>query len=399
MESTEKLFIDILTRGILKKIVFSKPSGESSPRAVLTPYKRSNGEISLRFERYSADNKALRENLPYDSAETLSKLAEIDYRQTNIFTTAGDLEIRRSKSGSIHIAGKLSETSDKAELDSHDKAKKYIIDPSLHAAFLTELGLADKNGRIHDKKQAKFRQINRFLEIIRDVEDALPEDRPPVICDLCCGKSYLTFAVYYYFTAIKDREVEMYGVDLKRDVIEYCSGVAERHGFTGLRFVSGNINEYNPPKAPDMVISLHACDIATDIVLYNAARWDTKIILSTPCCHHEMSKQLSSPSKAPAPMREQLAFILDRPLPKQKFCDAATDSLRATRLESLGYSVTTLELIDPDETPKNLMLRAVKTSPDERKRHAALEEYERICAALGIEPFLDRLLKNEHEKS
>lgn len=211
-----ELFEEILTRKILKKAVFSKPEDRATVKTVLTPYKRPDGAPALRAERYASDNKALRDNLPYDSAETLAKMANNEFRQVNIFTTAGDIEIRRSKSGGVHIAGKLAQDAETAELSGHDKAKNYIIDPSKHAGFLTDLGLADKNGRIHDKKQAKFRQINRFLEIIRDIEDSLPTDRPIVIYDLCCGKSYLTFAVYYYFTAIRAREVDMCGVDLKK---------------------------------------------------------------------------------------------------------------------------------------------------------------------------------------
>ena len=398
MEQVMELFEEILTRKILKKAVFSKPEDRATVKTVVTPYKRPDGSPALRAERYASDNKALRDNLPYDSAETLARMASNEFRQVNIFTTAGDIEIRRSKSGGVHIAGKLAQDAETAELSGHDKAKNYIIDPSEHAGFLTDLGLADKNGRIHDKKQAKFRQINRFLEIIRDIEDSLPTDRPIVIYDLCCGKSYLTFAVYYYFTAIRGREVDMCGVDLKADVIDYCNSVAKRQGFTGLRFVSGNINEFEPPLRPDMVISLHACDIATDIVLYNAIRWKTGVILSTPCCHHEMSKQLAKPPKAPAPMRDELAFILDCPLPRQKFCDAATDSLRAKRLESRGYTVTTLELIDPDETPKNLMIRAVRGKTGTQACEAALAEYKRVTAALGVEPYLDRLLKEYDEK-
>ena len=393
-EQTEKLFSEILDRRILKKAVYSKASDKAVTKLVISPFRRADGSIMLSAESFCGDNKAIRKNLPCDPAELVRPALE-GFRQVNIFTTAGDLELRRSKSGSVHISGKLAPDAGEAEVASHDEHKNYIIDPSRDAGFLRELGLADKSGRIHDKKQAKFRQINRFLEIIRDVEPELPSDRPPVICDLCCGKSYLTFAVYYYFTALKKREVRMYGVNLKADVIEFCSEAAERQGFSELKFVSGNINEYTPPEKPDMVISLHACDIATDIVLYNAVRWGAGVILSTPCCHHEMSKQLSQKNDS-APMRDELSFILDCSMTKQKFCDAATDALRVKRLSSCGYDVSTLELIDPDETPKNLMIRAV-LDPKKRAETCAreLEEYRGICAGLGVEPYLDRLFKNE----
>lgn len=382
------LFSGIIDRGILKKAVFSKSDDKSVAKLVVTPFSKK-GVTMLAAESFNADNKAIRKN--HDLSPELLIDAVGKFRQANIFTTAGDLEIRRSKSDSVHIAGKLSKDAEKAEVADHDSKKRYIIGEN-DAKFLCELGLADATGRIHDKSQSKFRQINRFLEIIRDVEDKLPTDRPPVIYDLCCGKSYLTFAVYYYFTVIKNRPVRMYGVDLKADVIDFCNKAAARQSFTDLRFVPGNINEYNPPEKPDMVISLHACDIATDIVLYNSIRWNAGMILSTPCCHHEMSKQLNIKVEN-APLRREYDFILSSPMLRQKFCDTLTDALRVKRLASVGYDVTTLELIDPDETPKNLMIRAVlDPRKSEEAKAADLAEYRRITEGLGVHPFLDKLL-------
>ncbi len=392
MEKIAELFKEILARGILKKAVFSKPSDKSLVKLVVTRFEKS-GEELLSYEYFTSDNKATRKNFTPNSTE-LAKLSE-SFGQVNLLTSAGDIEIKRSKSGSVHIGGRLKADAEAVKAASHNSEKRYIIDPSRDVGFLIELGLADKNGRIHDKKQAKFRQINRFLELVRDVEDSLPTDRPAVICDLCCGKSYLTFAVYYYFTAIKKREVRMYGIDLKADVIAYCTEVAERQGFEHLRFISGNINEYDPPEAPDMVISLHACDIATDIVLYNAIRWRARLILSTPCCHHEMSKQLALPAEN-ADLREEFDFILSHPLLKQKLCDSLTDALRVKRLESRGYSVSTVELIDPDETPKNVMLRAVRNDRmSDSAKKKAYDEYKSLTRRLGVSPYLDNLLENE----
>lgn len=393
-EKISALFESVISRQILKKAVFSKCEDKSVIKEVAALSKKADGTLYVATEKFTSDNKAYHRNLPLDCVDELARMSLEDYRQVNVITTAGDCEIKRSKSGSVHVSGKLAANAAKAEASD---GKRYIIDSTRDIGFLRELGLADANGRIHDKKQAKFRQINRFLEIVRDVEYKLPCDRPTVIYDLCCGKSYLTFAVYYYFTAIKKRDVRMYGVDLKADVIDYCNDAAKRQGFTNLKFVSGNINDYIPPEHPDMVISLHACDIATDIVLANAAKWQAGIILSTPCCHHEMSKQLSAKAEG-ASLRDELSFILDHPMLKQKLCDAATDALRVKRLESLGYSVTTLELIDPDDTPKNLMIRALKNPQmSAAKRADALSEYERVSAALGVSPFLDKLVR-ENEK-
>lgn len=377
----QSLINEILSRRILKRAVFSKSVAKDTLRLVVTPIAHRSSVV-LRFERFTSDNKAYQENHPYDCADLLCEMTA-SYRQVNIFTTAGDLELRTSKSGSVHIAGKLAPTAETAEVRPHNDQKHYIIDPSRDAGFLYELGLADKNGRIHDKKQAKFRQINRFLELLSDVVPTLGNDHVPVIYDLCCGKSYLTFAVYYYFTAILGREVHMYGVDLKPDVVSYCTEVAARQGFDKLRFTCGDVSKYDPPEPCDLVISLHACNIATDIVLFNAIRWRARAILSTPCCHHEMAEQLPRRADNTHPLRNELDFILKSPILKQKFCDIATDALRSKRLESCGYSVETLELIDPDETPKNVMIRArLLDDPNPAE----------LAAALGVSPYLDRLL-------
>lgn len=330
-DKIKPLIDEILDRRVLKRAVFSKIQDKNILRVT----------AALRVERFTRDNKAYQENRPYgradcadcaDCADLLYTLAR-SARQVNIFTTAGDLELLRSKSDNVHISGRLDKTADVAAAQPHNDKKNYILDPSRDSGFLYLLGLADKNGRIHDKKQAKFRQINRFLELVRDVVPSLPTDRAPVIYDLCCGKSYLTFAVYYYyFTKILGREVHMHGVDLKPDVVSYCAEVALRQGFENLDFTCGDVAAYDPPEPCDLVISLHACDIATDIVLYNAIRWRARAIMSTPCCHHEMARQLPRRPDSSHKLRGELEFILKSPILRQKFCDIATDALRAKRL-------------------------------------------------------------------
>jgi hypothetical protein len=253
--------------------------------------------------------------------------------------------------------------------DTNNKEKKHIL--SGNEPFLMLLGVSDSNGRVYDKKQAKFRQINRFLEIIRDVEDKLPTDSIR-ICDLCCGKSYLSFAVYHYFANVKKYNVSMTGIDLKPDVIEYCSDTAKKLGFDGLEFICGDINDYTTDNIPQLVISLHACDIATDIVLCKAAEWQTDVILSTPCCHHELNHNISSPA---------LSFITDYSMLRQKLCDAATDALRLCRLEAEGYTTSAIELIDPEETPKNIMLRAIRKKNFKKDSKAALDAKKRYLDA------------------
>ena len=252
-------------------------------------------------------------------------------------------------------------------------------------AFLYRLGITDEGGRILDKKRPKFRQINRFLELVDDIYGTLPADGSIVIYDLCCGKSYLTFAVYHYFTAIKGRSVKMHGVDLKPDVIAYCNETASALGMTSLSFTCGDINAYEPPagEVPHLVLSLHACDIATDIVLRNAVRFGAKTVLSTPCCHHEVFHAMHS---------DALAFINRHSMLSQKLADAATDALRCLWLELHDYDVQTMELIDPEETPKNMMIRALRrTSPRSKAEKEALRtQYDDACRLIGCVPFLGK---------
>ncbi|MBP3376462.1 MAG: SAM-dependent methyltransferase [Clostridia bacterium] len=383
------LLLSAAEKQIIKKAVFSKCADKEIKKAVLT-LKTISGKEILQLESFYADNKARHRNIELMDVETISALIE-GSGQINLITTLGDCEYKVSKSGnSVLIGGdKLSraikntddlgvEPIKRVVPGSNNKKKNYIL--SGDEPFLKLLEVSDKNGRVYDKKQAKFRQINRFLELVRDVEKNLPEGDLR-ICDLCCGKSYLSFAVYHYFAVIKGRKVKMTGVDLKRDVIEYCSSVAERLGFDGLEFLCGDVSLYDTDEHVNMVVSLHACDIATDIVLAKAVEWDADVILSTPCCHHEMNRLLDC---------ESLAFIADYSMLKQKLCDAATDALRLKLLEANGYDTAALELIDPEETPKNIMLRGIKKhnfDKNSEKARALYEEYTDIYRFLtGKEP-------------
>ena len=231
----------------------------------------------------------------------------------------------------------------------NDRQKARILSGS--EPFLRLLGVSDENGRVYDKKQAKFRQINRFLELIRDCLPHLPKEGTLRICDLCCGKSYLSFAAYHYFANVLGRTVRMTGVDLKPDVMEFCADAAKKLGFTGLEFRFGDVAAYDAGEHVHLVLSLHACDIATDLVLSRAVAFGADVILSTPCCHHELNHNLDCPA---------LGFLSEYSMLRQKFCDAATDALRLKYLEACGYTTCALELIDPEETPKNILLRGVK---------------------------------------
>jgi len=357
----------------LKKIVFSRPVDGEITRAtgVLC---RVGGRVVLQVETLHSDHKATHENLPL-TRETEELLAARIPRfgQVNLLTSAGECECRHNKKGVAVLLGAdklrrhLTDGAKAVEIGGNNKEKQYIL--SGKEPFLQLLKVSDANGRVYDRRGAKFRQINRFLELIRDVVSALPEGRLRIV-DLCCGKSYLSFAVYHYFANVLGREVSMTGVDLKRDVIDYCNDVAQKCGFSGLEFFAGDVAKYESSDKPDLVVSLHACDTATDLVLGKAMNWGARVILSTPCCHHELNHTLNCPA---------LGFIADYSMLRQKLCDAATDALRLKLLEANGYEVAALELIDPDDTPKNIMLRAIRRADadaDTAQKRRARAEYE-----------------------
>ncbi len=392
-EKTEQLCSLILGAarcGVLKKAVFSKPDSADIKKTVLT-VKLISGREMLQAESFYSDNKARHKNIGLDENETAREMIA-HYSQINVITSLGDCEYKVSKSGNIALLGgdKLMRALENASegeaepvkrmaIGENNKKKNYIL--SGDEPFLKLLEISDSNGRVYDKKQAKFRQINRFLELVRDVEGELPYEGELRICDLCCGKSYLSFAIYHYFSVIKGRRVKMTGVDLKPDVIEYCSSVAEKLGFDTLEFICGDVSLYNTDDKVDMVVSLHACDIATDLVIGKAIEWNAKVILSTPCCHHELNRLLDC---------ESLKFISDYSMLRQKLCDAATDALRLKLMEANGYDTAALELIDPEETPKNIMLRGIRKNNFDKSSDRAqvlYREYESIYRFLtGREP-------------
>ena len=368
-----ELIAQAAENGVLKKVVFSKSDDPLILRTVIT-LRTVGGRVVAQAESLRTDNKAVHENIATDATVRLSELCSA-FGQVNLITTAGDCELRRSKSGKHTLLGgdalqrKLqSNDAPTVKIENNNRQKQYILNGS--EPFLRLLDVSDANGRIRDKKQSKFRQINRFLELTRDCLSHLPAQGELRICDLCCGKSYLSFAAYHYFANVLHRKVRMTGVDLKPDVVAYCNEVAKKLGFEGLEFICGDVSKYDTGEKVHLVISLHACDTATDLVLNKAVEWNADVILSTPCCHHELNHTLNCPT---------LSFIAEHSMLRQKLCDAATDALRLKKLETLGYSVTALELIDPEETPKNVMLRALRLSgfdPTSPLAARLREEYE-----------------------
>lgn len=378
--------VDVLfSEGCLRKVSFGGAKDKEVLKAQATVINQ-NGKTIWRLTRYMADGKALHENHESNEmAKIILKMTE-QFSEFHLHAAEGQFDCRISKKGKLLVCDKIKRNV-KAVAEEHDRKKQYILDSRECRDFLFALGVSDKDGNVFERKMAKFRQINKFLEIVRDVYPEMPSKGELVVCDLCCGKSYLTFAVYYYLTKMMGRKVKIYGVDRKTDVIAFCDDLAKKLSFDGMEFVAGDILDFDMPSKPDMVISLHACDIATDIVLAGACRFGAKIILSTPCCHHEMFSQ----SKKNTP--PELGFIMEHSILRQKFCTAATDALRALRLEAEGYAVDAFELIDPEETPKNVILRCIyQKNTHGIKKDKALARYRAACELLGVTLTLDKLL-------
>lgn len=370
-----------ITGMTLKKLVLSRPADKSIIR-IEGKLIELKGALNLQLETFTTDGKARHENISADVAADLVLEKFNSFRQLNIITTAGDLEARFSNKGKLLVSGKLGQGT-AVNIKSHDRKKNNILKEGNIYPFLIRLGVTDGEGRIFDKKRAKFRQIDRFLHYIYEVYPSLPSDSELYVLDLCCGKSYLTFAAYWYLTEVKGRKVKMVGADLKSDVIEYCSSVADDLGYNSLNFICCDIFKFVPERRPDLVLSLHACDIATDIVLTTAAKLGAEVILSTPCCQHEINSQL----KPSTDVGRLFAPVMEHSLIKQKLSVALTDALRCKRLEASGYSVDVTELIDPENTPKNLMIRARRTNMSAKVMQKHADEFNALCSALGIELF------------
>lgn len=360
---------------VLRKLVISKLENKAIKKVVLEP-KSHKSTLLYTIELYMQDGKKTQKNYTSFPIAELTELMR-GCMQANLLLSDGECEYRASKRGNATIIGAAKLTSaltssSATEIKELNREKNYILKGN--EAFLYELDITDKNGRIKDKRQAKFRQICRFLEYVRDILPHLPKDKV-VIYDLCCGKSYLSFAVYYYFHDILCREVEMLCVDLKADVMQFCSDTAKKLGYRGMQFRAADITKLEADTPPDLVLSLHACDTATDLVLENAVRLGAGVILSTPCCHRDMSRKINCP---------QLKFATEHSILRSKLCDALTDSLRLVYLQKEGYKVDACELVDPEDTPKNVILRAWKSKASEKQLKSKQEEYEEIRKFLGI---------------
>lgn len=319
-------------------------------------------EIKIQIT-YNYKTKVIHENLsPEESSQKIVEFLDKNFRQGMFFTKDADYQILISKKGKVKI---LKKKPTKLEIDlSHNRKKEYIIEEDVPCDFLIRLGVMNEKGKVFSKRYDKFRQINRFLEMVADIIPDLEKDKTINIIDFGCGKSYLTFALYHYLVNILNLDVNIIGLDLKEDVIKFCNEVAEDLNYDKLKFIHGDIQYFEEAKDVDMVVTLHACDTATDAALVKAINWNAKIILSVPCCQHEFYDKIQNPVLEP---------MLKHGIIKEKLSSLVTDSLRANVLEILGYQVQLLEFIDMEHTPKNILIRAVKT--DNKDNREAINNY------------------------
>ena len=314
----------------------------------------------------------------YEAAQAIDVLVDYmqQFKQMQMETKQYRYTVLVSKKGKVTIQKKQQSGCVKQVDLSHNRSKQYILQEGTVVPFLQDLGVMTSEGKIVRTKFDKFRQINRFLEFIEDILPQLDKNKEVTILDFGCGKSYLTFAMYYYLHEMKKYDVRIIGLDLKTDVIRHCNELSEKYGYDKLKFLEGNIADYTGVDEVDMVVTLHACDTATDFALDKAVGWNAKVILSVPCCQHELNGQMKN---------ELLAPVFKYGLIKERMAALLTDAMRAEYLEGQGYDTQILEFIDMEHTPKNILIRAVKTGKKKNNEESMkkLEEFFHVTPTLG----------------
>lgn len=385
--------LDLFLDEALERILFSNPvDRERIARSRLRPL-LMKGSLVFQAEE-QVGRQAFHRNMSKE--ETVSYITELldgSFRQAEIVSGRGTGLILVSRKGKVTVKVKQKAHSGGAGeqparmqpasgLMSHNRQKSYILKEGCPVRFLVDLGVMTKDGRIVNSRYDKYRQINRFLEFIEDILPNLNQEEETTIIDFGCGKSYLTFAMYHYLKVMKEYPVRIIGLDLKQDVIDHCSRLARQYGYDGLDFYHGDIASYEGVDHVDMVVTLHACDTATDFALKKAVDWGAKVILSVPCCQHELAKQISCDIQKP---------VLQYGLIKERMAALYTDAIRAQVLERCGYRTQILEFIDMEHTPKNILIRGIRQG-----RKAANEgQLKELLGFLGITPAAVRLLAPE----
>ena len=386
MSDLQSLFTDCLNETLIR-VILSNPSSKDGVIKICARPMLKNKSLLFQIEEYTK-TQVFHKNLTAGDAGSYltGKLSSDTSSQTASFknalveTKSFTANVLVSKKGTITIKKKMNTSAKQPKISlSHNRKKKYILEEGIPVPFLIDLGVMTQNGNIVNAHYDKFRQINRFLEYIEDILPSLPTGRELRILDFGCGKSYLTFAIYYYLKVLKGYPVRITGLDLKEDVIRHCNELAVKYGYDKLEFLCGDIAYYDGCSQVDMVVTLHACDTATDYALAKAVGWGAKVILSVPCCQHELNKQMKN---------DLLSPVLHYGILKERMAALMTDGLRAQILEANGYRTQILEFIDMAHTPKNLLIRAVYNG------HCAdnKDQINELLAAFDVNPTLYRLL-------
>lgn len=386
----------VLKEGIgknLYQIILSNPRSQSEASKVRIRPVMLKGELLFQESRFVGPKVFHRNLSAEETVQAVLKSLETEFKQmemqtvelqaTALISKKGKVTLKKKRLNAAETGGeKPAENEIRRPQLSHNRVKRYILREGIPVGFLMDLGVQNAEGHIIRQKYDKFKQINRFLEFIEDILPILPKERTIHIIDFGCGKSYLTFAMYYYLKELQGLDVRITGLDLKEDVIRTCNALKDKYGYTGLTFIRGDISTFEGEDQVDMVVTLHACDTATDYALQKAVCWGASVILSVPCCQHELNRQISC---------EELSPILKYGLLRERMSALITDGLRANLLEQMGYETQILEFIDMEHTPKNILLRAVK----KRERMAEKEEIRHLMEMLHVSPTLDMLLNGE----
>ena len=382
MEELKQLLEQVLNEDLLHIVVSGQKQKEAPVKIKVRPLKQKG---SLVFQAASWDGKK-EYHKNYEKEEMISSLLiwiSRDYKQMQIDTTTQNTTVLVSKKGKVTIKTRgCAQKRERADL-SHNRTKQYLLPEGTPVPFLVKLGVMTPEGKVVRAKYDKFRQINRFLEFIEDICPVLTKDRELTMIDFGCGKSYLTFAIYYYLHEIKEYDVNIIGLDLKEDVIRHCDALAREFGYEKLHFLTGDIADYEGVTQVDLVVTLHACDTATDYALAKAVGWNARAILSVPCCQHELNGQMQN---------DMLQPVLKYGLLKERMAALITDGLRASMLEEAGYHVQVLEFIDMEHTPKNILIRAVKEKQEKKNSEEERKALQHCMESLQVEPTLKKLL-------
>ncbi|NRV13204.1 SAM-dependent methyltransferase [Clostridium beijerinckii] len=359
MEELKKAIKEIIEDNVIKLVISNKTNKNFEYNKIVINLKENNKRTYYQIEKYT-DKQVFHENIDTDILEErIIEYVEPNYKQISAWSNSASFEVKISKKGKVLLSKKKSDNQ-KTLSKAHNKEKNYILKEGMIIEPLIDLGVFTKEGKVVNSKYDKYKQINRFVEIIDD-EIKKNDYKELTVLDFGCGKSYLTFVLYYYLVEIKNIKVKMIGLDLKADVIKKCNDIAQSYNYENLHFELGDINGFKYNNKVDMVITLHACDTATDYALYNAIKWNAKLIFSVPCCQHEFNAQMKTDS---------LSILTKYGIVQERIAALMTDSVRANLLESIGYKTQLLEFIDIAHSPKNILIRASKSniSKDKKKK-------------------------------